>query len=290
MSRSPRHRRPLIEALEPRLLFSATADIAVFDDGNSDGQYLANAADQVDLVSLYMPSEPLIMESQASDIDPQTDLPLDESPAVTTVVFVDTAVDNYATLIDDIRARVDDSVAIVYLDSTKDGIAQMSDYLAGASGISAVHVISHGVAGSLQLGNTVLNENNIAQYAEQMALWKAALGEDADILLYGCDLAANQSGLNLLRQLSDLTGADIAASNDLTGTLANADWDLEEKVGQIETASIFASNQSMAWEGALADVVHLYSGVEPMNKSFRLAATSSKAYSSQVARQWIEFK
>ena len=259
MSRPPRHRRPLIEALEPRLLFSATADIAVFDDGNSDGQYLANAANQVDLVSLYMPSEPLIMESQASDFDPLTDLPLDESPAITTVVFVDTAVDNYATLVEDIRARVDnDSVAIVYLDTAKDGIAQMSDYLAGASGISAVHVISHGVAGSLQLGNAVLNENNIAQYAEQIAIWKTALGEDADILLYGCDLAANQGGLNFLRQLSDLTGADVAASNDLTGnSRADADWVLEENVGIIETQSLFAANEPMEWQGTLADVVYV---------------------------------
>jgi hypothetical protein len=259
MSRSPRHRRPLIEALEPRLLFSATADIAVFDDGSSDGQYLAQAAEQVDLVSIYMPSEPLAMESQADDVDPQADLPLSENSAITTLVFVDTAVDNYETLVDDIRARVDaNTVVIVYLDSASDGLGQISDYLAGVSGISAIHVISHGIAGNLQLGTQVLNEHNINQFKEQLVGWQSALDADADILLYGCDLAANQSGVNFLRQLSDLTGADVAASNDLTGNgRADADWVLEEKIGKIEAQSLFAANEPMAWQGTLADVVYV---------------------------------
>lgn len=267
MSKSPRHRRPLIEVLEPRLLFSATADIAVFDDGASDGQYLAQAAARTDLVSIYMPSDPVMMESQTFDGDPQADLAPSETPTVTTLVFVDTAVDNYETLVDDIRARVDaNSVAIVYLDSSKEGLDQISDYLAGASGISAIHIISHGVAGNLQLGNQVLNENNINQFKEQLTGWQTALGADADILLYGCDLAANQSGVNFLGELSELTGADVAASNDLTGnSRADADWVLEERIGIVETESLFAANEPMAWQGVLADIVHLNSGA-PTNE------------------------
>jgi len=263
-------RRPLIEALEPRLLFSATADIAVFDNGHSDWEYLAQAAEQLDLVSIYMPDAPLIMESQDrgfehtdyADTYPEADLAPFNQPSATTLVFVDTGVADYQTLVEDIRNRTDaNSTAIIYLDATKDGIAQISDYLAGASGISAIHVISHGVAGNLQLGNQVLNENNIDQYAQQITAWKTALGEDADILLYGCDLAANESGISLLRQLSDLTGADIAASNDLTGnSRADTDWDLEEKVGQIETEVLFAADQPMAWQGALADVTYINTG------------------------------
>ncbi len=262
MSRSPRHRRPLIEALEPRLLFSATADIAVFDDGASDGQYLAQAAAQTDLVSIYMQSDPVMMESQAPDGEPQADLALSENPSITTLVFVDTTVDNYETLVDDIRARADaNSVAIVYLDANKDGVDQISDYLTGASGISSIHIISHSVAGNLQLGTQVLNENNINQFEAQLTGWQTALDGDADILLYGCDLAANESGINFLRELSALTGADIAASNDLTGNShAQADWVLEEKIGIVETESLFAANEPMAWQGVLADIVHLNSG------------------------------
>ncbi|HSX51870.1 MAG TPA: LEPR-XLL domain-containing protein, partial [Cellvibrio sp.] len=72
MPTSPRHRRPLIEALEPRLLFSATADIAVFDDGHSDGQYLAQAAEQLDLLSVYQPDDALASVASAS-VEPVDD-------------------------------------------------------------------------------------------------------------------------------------------------------------------------------------------------------------------------
>jgi hypothetical protein len=53
MSGPGRPRRPLIEALEPRMLFSATADIAVFDDGSSDPDYLAQASQSIDLTQIY---------------------------------------------------------------------------------------------------------------------------------------------------------------------------------------------------------------------------------------------
>lgn len=276
MSKPARHRRPLIEALEPRLLFSATADIAVFDDGHADGQNLAQAAEQLDLLSIYQPDDalpvadmsgaepaPVAPVDDADDTAAQADIVFNDDPAITTLVFVDTAVDNYQALVSDIQDRVDaSSVAIIYLDSGSDGLGQISDYLAGFSGISAIHIISHGVAGNLQLGNQVLNENNLTQFKTQLEGWQTALDPDADILLYGCELAANQSGLNFLQQLGDFTGADVAASNDLTGnSRADADWELEAHVGQIETASIFSSADNMQWQGVLADVVHLYSGV-----------------------------
>ncbi len=272
MPKPSRHRRPLIEALEPRLLFSATADIAVFDDGHADGQNLAHAAEQLDLLSIYQPDDALPFAEMsgaepapaddADDTAAQADIVFNDDPAITTLVFVDTGVDNYEALVSDIQDRVDaSSVAIIYLDSGGDGLGQISDYLAGFSGISAIHIISHGVAGNLQLGSQVLNENNLTQFKAQLEGWQTALDPDADILLYGCELAANQSGLNFLQQLGDLTGADVAASNDLTGnSRADADWELEAQVGQIETASIFSSAHNMQWQGVLADVVHLYSG------------------------------
>ena len=48
--------RPMIEALEPRLLFSAVADVAVFDDQHSDTHYLAQAAANLDLAQVYLGS------------------------------------------------------------------------------------------------------------------------------------------------------------------------------------------------------------------------------------------
>ncbi|MCE3251715.1 MAG: hypothetical protein K0Q67_725, partial [Cellvibrio sp.] len=254
MSKPPRHRRPLIEALEPRLLFSATADIAVFDDGASDGQYLAQAAEQVDLVSIYMPSESLAMNDQVSDVEPQADLPLNENPNITAVVFVDTAVDGYETLVEDIRARVDaDSVAIVYLDPLKNGVDQITTALSQYAGLSALHIISHGSAGTLELGSSRLNANNIAQYEESLVAWRSALNGDADILLYGCDLAIDVAGQQLVEKIAAFTQADVAASDDFTGHQSlQGDWDLEFEVGDIASTGLISAEAQEAWVSVLA--------------------------------------
>ena len=76
------------------------------------------------------------------------------------------------------------------------------------------------------------------------------LTDDADILFYGCDLAGNAEGQEFISSISAITGADVAASDDLTGAEEKGgDWDLEQHVGEIETAALSAT----AFEGILAD-------------------------------------
>ena len=59
--------------------------------------------------------------------------------------------------------------------------------------------------------------------------------EDADLLLYGCNLAGNSEGEEFVAVLSTMTGADVAASTDLTGhETLGGDWDLEYQTGLIE--------------------------------------------------------
>ena len=49
-----------------------------------------------------------------------------------------------------------------------------------------------------------------------------------DILLYGCDVAANAHGQKLVEEIHELTGADVAASTDETGSAAlGGNWVLE---------------------------------------------------------------
>ena len=76
----------------------------------------------------------------------------------------------------------------------------------------------------------------ITRYADELTQWQSALNDEADILLYGCNVAAGAAGQAFVTQLHQLTGADIAASTDLTGTAAlGGDWQLEYTQGQIET-------------------------------------------------------
>ncbi|WP_152625246.1 DUF4347 domain-containing protein, partial [Cellvibrio sp. OA-2007] len=263
----PTKRRPLIEPLEPRLLFSATADAAVFEYGDFDGYNLVQAAESLDLISVYFPTEPVLVGALDSFDDVYSTSSATTATS-TTVIFVDTSVDNYSTLVADIYSRYDaNSVELLYLDQAVGGVEQITEYLSHFSNVSSIHLISHAVAGNLQLGGQLLNERNLEEHKTQISSWRSALTADADILLYGCTLGADTSGENFLQRLHQLTGADIAASDNLTGnSRAGADWVLERQIGTIETNSLFSPDTVLAWSGVLADITYIDTG-EPADPS-----------------------
>ena len=93
--------------------------------------------------------------------------------------------------------------------------------------------------------------NTISKCKNGMILTKAnvkarvmncsALSDDADILVYGCNFAAGEKGAEAVMLLAGLTGADVAASEDLTGAARQGgDWDLETRIGLIEAGLIDA--------------------------------------------------
>ena len=67
-----------------------------------------------------------------------------------------------------------------------------------------------------------------------------SLTDDGDILFYGCNVASTEGGKTLINKISEITKADIAASDDVTGK--SGDWKLESKVGNIETKNISQVN------------------------------------------------
>ncbi|WP_448604511.1 tandem-95 repeat protein [Thermoleptolyngbya sp.] len=165
-----------------------------------------------------------------------------------TVVFVDASTPDYQTLIAGIHPDTD----VYILNAEQDGIQQITTYLAGRSSISSVHIVSHGSAGSLHLGSTVLNSSTLERYSAALQSWSAALTDDADILLYGCNIAKGE-GSAFVQQLAALTGADLAASTNLTGRAAHGgDWTLEYTTGSIEAGNPFSPDTLNQYLGTLA--------------------------------------
>jgi Ca2+-binding RTX toxin-like protein len=155
------------------------------------------------------------------------------SPTASTILFVDSTIDDYQSFVNSASPGTE----VVVLDATQDGITQITSALAGSSGVESVQILSHGNAGQLQLGSTQLSLETLNQYTTQIQSWSSSLTETADILLYGCNVAAGDTGNQFIQQFATLTEADIAASNNLTGNAAlGGDWDLEAAVGQIETS------------------------------------------------------
>ena len=167
---------------------------------------------------------------------------------VNSVVFIDLRVENLQTLID--GAKPDQLVFV--LDPDSNGIVQIATLLAENDlvGLDAISIVGHGFAGGLQLGSISLGQADLDGFAELLASIGAALSGDGDILLYGCDVGAGSAGAQLVADLTRLTGADVAASDDTTGSSsAGGDWDLEVRSGSIEGRNPFSDAALAEFEG-----------------------------------------
>ena len=123
---------------------------------------------------------------------------------------------------------------VLVLENDSDVLDQINEYLdKSAVKYDAIHVISHGGDGYMVLNNSVIDMESLEA---DPASW-AAIGEhvakDGDILLYGCNIAQTENGKAFASQLASLTGADIAASVDVTG--GSYGWELEYVTNAIAT-------------------------------------------------------
>jgi hypothetical protein len=154
------------------------------------------------------------------------------------IAFIDSNIDDYQDLVKGLQPNTD----IWVLDPSQDELTQITQVLSGLSDIRSLSIFSHGSDGHLQLGSTDLNLNNLGNYADALTNWRGALTEDADILLYGCNVAASKAGQDFVQQIDQLTGADVGASKDLTGSASvGGNWNLEFSTGAIETPKILPS-------------------------------------------------
>ena len=117
--------------------------------------------------------------------------------------------------------------------------------------LSALHLYGHGMAGSQQLGRDTISQATIN---DQNELWEE-LGQlttdDSDLLLYGCNTGNGRDGTIIADALAEVSGMDVAASDDITGSpssLNDADWDLEVQTGSINTSVASITSQ---WVGEL---------------------------------------
>ncbi len=172
-----------------------------------------------------------------------------------TLVFVDPAVEDYQSLVDGlVNSELGASgLQLVLLDVERDGVAQITDVLGGYQDLSAVHFLTHGFSGGLQLGSARLDAVSLGQYSQQIQSWGKSFAPGGDLLLYGCDVAEGQAGVQFVNRLADLTGADVAASVDATGSSdLGGDWELERGTGVIESALLSPQAGSLSWNGILA--------------------------------------
>jgi hypothetical protein len=256
----PFKRRTRMIALEPRMLFdgalgidlSAQATAAARGDAHSVSEAAAPAsfeaprpaekpAEKVEAAKTADPVTPAA-KAEAERTQKPGEKPGDEvidardgAAQRKEIVFIDAGVQDVQTLLAGIN---NPAARVVLLDPTRDALDQMADYLDGQSGIDAVHIISHGSAGNLILSGQTYSADRLSQqYSTDLARIGHALTADGDILLYGCDVGKGSAGERFIETISEMTGADIAASVDKTGAAdLGGDWVLETRTGQVDAA------------------------------------------------------
>ncbi|MEA5421270.1 CHAT domain-containing protein [Spirulina sp. CCNP1310] len=163
--------------------------------------------------------------------------------------FLDITIPDYQTLLYGGRA----GTTIIPILPTESGIAKITKTLDHAiKPVDEVHILAEGNAGNFWLGRDFVTHENLEQYREQLQSWGANLSTNADILLYSCFAALGEIGEALITTLADLTGADVAASTNITGSENyQGDWHLEYKTGGIEAENLLTLEIPKSWNGKL---------------------------------------
>ncbi|MGN6135949.1 MAG: DUF4347 domain-containing protein, partial [Aureliella sp.] len=172
------------------------------------------------------------------------------------IAFVDASLENLDQLLAQLQSSYSDggTLEIVLLDDHASGLQQIASALAsGDIEYSSIHLVTHGAAGGIQLGSDWLDAAALADNAQLIAGWGESLTDDADLLLYGCQVASTADGQTFVQNLGEILDVDVAASVDATGASdRDADWDLEVSFGQIDSHSFSAGPREDEWEGKLA--------------------------------------
>ena len=159
-------------------------------------------------------------------------------------------IDGSVGSLDQLSAAARPGIEIFVLDAGRDGVEQISEILASRTGVETVHIVSHGRPGEMTLGNTKLTLESMIARESEIEGWGDHLDVGADLLLYGCEVAGGDRGDSYVNLLSRLTGADVAASTDNTGSRTQGgNWVLESNVGDV--GSSFFANDGLLTTGEI---------------------------------------
>ncbi|GAA6619819.1 DUF4347 domain-containing protein [Scytonema sp. NUACC26] len=167
---------------------------------------------------------------------------------ITSVLFVDPSVDRYEVLLKNVLA----GIQAIVLDPARDGVTQITQALSQYGEVESVHIVSHGSSGTLYLGNSELSLGTLELYANQLKNWFSrssylSYSQSPTLYLYGCHVAAGDAGTEFITKLHRLTGANIAASANLTGNaVLGGDWNLEVNIGKTSNQSLAFSVEAIA--------------------------------------------
>ena len=156
----------------------------------------------------------------------------------------------------------------------------MAQEAARFQGLSAIHIVSHGQPGAVVLNGQHYAAADLETLTVPLQQLGRALTKNGDIFLYGCEVGAGVAGQTLLNTLAAVTGADIAASKDKTGSATHGgNWDLEITTGQIDPSLALNATSMAGYDAVLAQIT-VTTTADSGAGSLRQAITDTNATSA----------
>jgi hypothetical protein len=147
-----------------------------------------------------------------------------------TLVIIDSDLPDAHILIDAAKQQYNDP-HIQVLNKEASSKKQLVDLLNSypEASLSEFVLFSHGSPGAIHLGGEKIDKNSIdLKVSRLFDALENALSRDANVSLYGCEIAKGQAGLDFIRRMEEKIQAKISASTNLTGGLVSGgDWILE---------------------------------------------------------------
>ena len=122
---------------------------------------------------------------------------------VSTLVFIDDAVEDFQSLVKTLLP----SSKIIVVQPNFNEVEEITQALQQFTSVKTLHLISNGSPGCLYFGKSNLSLFTLKRYASLLRTWSVS-----NILLYGSNVAAGNMGIEFIRRLHLLTGANIGAS------------------------------------------------------------------------------
>ncbi|MEO7323282.1 MAG: Ig-like domain-containing protein [Dokdonella sp.] len=169
-------------------------------------------------------------------------------PAIRQLLLIDSRVPEPQAII----VATTPGVKVVMVDASHDGFSLIARALEGQHNVASISVVSHGDAGVLLLGAAPLTAETLGAHRDDLQIIGAALRPGGDILLYGCDVGAGESGAQFVTALAQATGASVAASDNATGR--GGDWALEINSGTVHSVPALDARELAHYDYALHTV------------------------------------
>jgi Domain of unknown function (DUF4347)/FG-GAP-like repeat len=120
-------------------------------------------------------------------------------------------------------------------------------------------IVAHGAPGVVHLGNNSIDLAQIQAQSHLLQSWSVT-----EIALYSCQVAKDDIGKDLIYQLSELTGATVAAAATKTGNpTLGGNWDLAITTGEITAPMLFESSILATYQVVL-NAVGVLAGTTPI--------------------------